>query len=235
MIITEPKPLETLLDMLKSVDARRVFLVGCGECATVVGTGGKREVAQAASVLAEHGFEVTGSEISDVTCNVGGTKLELRKHKDDLRGADAVIVYACGSGVQTVAEALDIPVFPALDSKFLGNVIRHGEFEERCQTCGDCVLGQTAGICPVTQCPKGLLNGPCGGMWDGMCEVVPDHKCTHVRIIEKLKTQSRLEEVPLAPKNFGANVKPGRVSHRAERPPRASRKNASANATQVAD
>lgn len=206
--------------MLESVHAKRIFLVGCGECATVVGTGGAKEVAEAAERLTALGFEVTGTEISDVTCNVGGTKLELRKHKDDLDGVDAIVVYACGSGVQTVAEALDVPVFPALDSKFLGNVIRHGEFEERCQTCGDCVLGQTAGICPVTQCPKGLLNGPCGGMWNGMCDVVPDHRCTHVRIIEKLEQQHRLEDMPLEPKNFGANVKPGRVSKRKERAPR---------------
>ena len=48
------------------------------------------------------------------------------------------------------AEAIAKPVFPGLESLFLGTVVRNGVFEERCQTCGDCVLGETAGICPVT-------------------------------------------------------------------------------------
>ena len=57
--------------------------------------------------------------------------------------------------------------------------------------CGDCVLDKTAGICPVTTCPKGLLNGPCGGMWDGKCEVLADRECTHVQIKQRLAEQGR--------------------------------------------
>jgi hypothetical protein len=119
--------------------------------------------------------------------------------------------------VQTVADSVEIPVFPGLESVFLGNVIRHGIFEERCQMCGECVLDATAGICPVTTCPKGLLNGPCGGMWDGMCEVVTDRECTHVRIQRRLTSQSRTDVGVLPPKDFSKKLKPGAVNLRDDR------------------
>jgi hypothetical protein len=101
---------------------------------------------------------------------------------------------------------------------FLGNVVRHGVFEERCQMCGDCVLDRTAGICPVTTCPKGLLNGPCGGMWNGMCEVLTDRECTHVAIRRRLAEQHRAKAAePLPPKDYSKKLKPGRVDLRSER------------------
>jgi hypothetical protein len=90
-------------------------------------------------------------------------------------------------------------------------------FEERCQMCGDCVLDLTAGICPVTTCPKGLLNGPCGGMWNGMCEVLTDRECTHVRIQNRLAEQGRTAASVIPPKNYAAKRKPGSVNMRANR------------------
>ena len=57
---------------------------------------------------------------------------------------------------------------------FLGEVARVGIWEEACKMCGDCVLGTTGGICPITQCAKSLVNGPCGGQKNGKCEVNPE-------------------------------------------------------------
>jgi hypothetical protein len=116
--------------------------------------------------------------------------------------------------VQTVAESVKKPVFPGLESAFLGNVIRNGVFEERCQTCGDCVLDLTAGICPVTTCPKGLLNGPCGGMWDGMCEVLTDRECTHVLIHRRLAEQGRSRTAVVPAKDYSVKLKPGALNLR---------------------
>jgi len=150
-----------------------------------------------------------------VTCNAGGQRLEARKHAGEIESADAVLVLACGAGVQTVADTVTKPVTPGLESVFLGNVVRQGVFEERCQMCGDCVLDRTAGICPVTTCPKGLLNGPCGGMWNGMCEVVADLECTHVLIRRRLAEQGRAAKVePLPPKDYSKKLKPGKVDIR---------------------
>lgn len=214
MIITKPREWVRIIQNLEDVDAHRVFLMGCGQCATVAHTGGEKELAETAQRLVSEGYEVTGWTVGDVTCHLNGTKLDMRKHRAEIDGADAVLVLACGAGVQTTADAVSKPVLPGLESLFLGTVIRNGVFEERCQTCGDCVLGETAGICPVTTCPKGLLNGPCGGMWDGMCEVLTDRECAHVRIQRRRAAQGRARVGVLAPKDFSTTLKPGGVNIR---------------------
>lgn len=217
MIITKPRDWSRITHELDVVGARSVYIMGCGQCATVAHTGGEPEVLQAKERLEAEGRTVAGWSVGEVTCHSGGTRLETRKHAGELAQADAVLVLSCGAGVQTVADAVTQPVFPGLESVFLGNVVRHGVFEERCQMCGDCVLDLTAGICPVTTCPKGLLNGPCGGMWEGMCEVVRDRECTHVRIRRRLVEQGRESAGALAPKDYSKKLKPGSLSVREPR------------------
>ena len=214
MIITKPREWARIVGNLESIGAKRVFLMGCGQCATVARTGGEPELAEMQQQLEAAGYEVTGWTVGEVACHLGGTKLETRKHGGSVQDADAVLVLTCGAGVQTVADSVGKPVFPALESAFLGTVIRHGVFEERCQTCGDCVLDLTAGICPVTTCPKGLLNGPCGGMWDGRCEVLTDRDCTHVRIRRRLAEQGRSAARVIAAKDHSAKLKPGSLNIR---------------------
>jgi ferredoxin len=218
VIITRPREWARVRAQIADLGARSVFIMGCGQCATVANTGGEAEVLAAKVRFEAEGIAVTGWSVGEVACHAGGQRLEARKHAGELERADAVLVLACGAGVQTMAEATTKPVTPGLESVFLGNVVRHGVFEERCQMCGDCVLDRTAGICPVTTCPKGLLNGPCGGMWDGMCEVLTDRECTHVAIRRKLAEQHRVKAAePLPPKDYSKKLKPGRVDLRAER------------------
>ncbi len=217
MIITKPRDWDRIKANLIEIDAQAVFLMGCGECATVANTGGAKELEEATVRLEAAGYTVTGSVVGTVGCHSGGTRLETRKHKAEIDAADAVIVLACGAGVQTTADAINKPVYPGLESMFLGNVIRHGVFEERCQMCGDCVLDKTAGICAVTTCPKGLLNGPCGGMWDGKCEVLTDRDCVHVKIRQRLAEQGRSRVKAIPAKDFSAKLKPGSVNMRGER------------------
>jgi ferredoxin len=219
MIITRPREWARVRAKLDEIGARRVFIMGCGQCATVASTGGEPEVLATKERLEAEGFEVTGTSIGDVACHTSGQRLESRKHAVEIEAADAVLVLACGAGVQTMADAVEsTPVLPGLESVFLGNVVRHGLFEERCQMCGDCVLDLTGGICPVTTCPKGLLNGPCGGMWEGKCEVLTDRECTHVRIRQRLELQSRSRgAAPLPPKDYSKKLKPGRVDLREKR------------------
>jgi ferredoxin len=218
VIITRPRERERVLAQLADLGARRVFLMGCGQCATIANTGGEQEVLETKAWLESEGVEVTGWSVGEVACHAGGQRLEVRKHAGEIGSADAVLVLACGAGVQTMADVTEKPVTPGLESVFLGNVVRHGVFEERCQMCGDCVLDRTAGICPVTTCPKGLLNGPCGGMWDGMCDVLTDRECVHVAIRRRLAQQHRPHAAePLPPKDYSKKLKPGRVDVRADR------------------
>ncbi len=82
---------------------------------------------------------------------------------------DALMSMACGVGIQFLAERYPlIPTFPAVDTSGLAVNQAVGWYEERCRSCSQCVLGFTGGICPITLCAKGLLNGPCGGTNKGV-------------------------------------------------------------------
>ena len=99
------------------------------------------------------------------------------------------------------------PVFPAVNSVFVGINRDIGWYEENCKCCGDCVLGMTGGICPVARCAKSLFNGPCGGSKGGYCEVGQDTFCAWTQIVARLKKLNKLHlyENICTPKNW----KPG--------------------------
>lgn len=193
MIVSTQKPLDQLLVALEG--GSRVFIIGCAKCATVCKAGGEEEVFRLQEELTAAGKEVTGTIIIDETCHMLRTGRDLRSRKEQVDEADFLLVLSCGAGIQSVAEASEKKVVAGTDSKFLGNIRRFGQFEQRCSLCGDCRLNDTGGICPVTVCPKGLLNGPCGGMQDGNCEVDNTRRCAWVLIYERLERQERVERL----------------------------------------
>ena len=212
MIVSRLKPIEEIVSALDPY--RKVFLIGCGECATVAHAGGEPEIMEMKRNLEGRGKIVTGWVIPRETCHIPLVKKELRIHKDEIRETEAILVMACGAGVQAVAEATDLPIFTGVDTLFLGTIHRYGRFTEYCSMCGRCVLNETAGICPVTRCPKGLINGPCGGVLEnGHCEVNPEMKCVWVEIYEKLKDRNQLQLFSKLrePRNFDAAEKPGKL------------------------
>ena len=57
-----------------------------------------------------------------------------------------------------------------------------------CLRCGDCSLLDTGYLCTTSQCPKGERLGPCGGSFQGWCEVYPGKRqCVWVRSYSRLK------------------------------------------------
>jgi ferredoxin len=182
MIISEKKPIEELMLMLG--DAKKIALVGCASCATACSVGGEKEMAELKEYLEAQGREVVATAYPGECCHKLLVKKELKAIKAS--GAEAIVGMSCGDGVGTVAEQIDIPVYPANNTLFLGQVERIGMFHEYCRMCGDCVLGSTGGICPVTQCAKSLVNGPCGGQKNGKCEVNPENDCAWIKIYERL-------------------------------------------------
>jgi ferredoxin len=210
MIISEAKPVAELQEVLAPFG--RLFLVGCAACATACKAGGEEEIFRFQEWLATQGKETTGSVVIDEACHIQRAARDLRHHAEAVKAADALVVLACGSGVQSISSNTDKRVIGALNSLFLGNVRRVGQYEEMCSLCGDCILNETAGICPVTNCAKGLLNGPCGGMQDGRCEIDPDLDCAWKLIYERLQRQQRpgvfARRVP--PKQWSRRRKPGR-------------------------
>jgi hypothetical protein len=81
---------------------------------------------------------------------------------------------------------------------------------EQCQECGDCILNDTGGICPVTKCAKGLLNGPCGGSEDGKCEVDPARDCAWVLIYNRMVALGEVDNLKkfVAAKDYSKAAKP---------------------------
>jgi len=191
VIVSQKKPIEELMAMLSGV--KKVGLIGCGNCASACNVGGEPEIAALKEYLESQGIEVVGTAIPGDSCH----KMLVRKEIKAVlaAGPEALVSMACGSGCQTVAENCKIPVYPANNTVFVGQTERVGMFHEMCRTCGDCVLGETAGICPITQCAKSLVNGPCGGQKNGKCEVDPNNDCAWILIYNKLKEQGALNKM----------------------------------------
>ncbi len=110
----------------------------------------------------------------------------------DVLDYDSVLVFSCGAGTQVISEVLDTEAIPVADTYALG--VRFGEvIRTYCQACGNCILDQTAGLCPITRCPKGLLNGPCDGMQRGMCET-GEHSCIWALIFRRMEKKHKLDD-----------------------------------------
>lgn len=213
MIVTEAKPIQEIIDSLKGLN--KIFLVGCGECAATCKTGGEPEVLKIKAELEKHGKAVVGFCIPEAPCLASKIKTELAKATSALRQAEAILVLACGLGVQSVKDndRIGILVFPGCNSLFGAAMDAKGDFLEKCSLCGECVLATTGGICPITLCPKSLLNGPCGGMNKGKCEVDNDKDCAWVLIYKELESRKKLDELKKIhpPKDFKKTLKPRKL------------------------
>lgn len=63
-----------------------------------------------------------------------------------------------------------------------------------CRMCGNCLLQETAFICPM-ECPKGLRNGPCGGSTPERCYVDTTRPCIWYKIYERAEKMGRTEKL----------------------------------------
>ena len=205
--ITKQKPFDEIEQQLEGLD--RVYIIGCGTCATMTKTGGREEVLDMKDRLQELGKMVTGWTVIPTACD-DMTEVALIENGGDIQSANAILVMSCAMGVHKVNSYIDKPVIPALDTLFIGMEDEPGCFHEVCAQCGQCVLGQTAGICPLTACHKGLLNGPCGGTNDGKCEVDKEKDCAWTLIYQRLEAQGRLNLMRKyqPPKNYQVTPSP---------------------------
>ncbi|MFC1939546.1 methylenetetrahydrofolate reductase C-terminal domain-containing protein [Chloroflexota bacterium] len=206
--ITEQKPLEELMKYLDR--CQRVYLVGCGTCATMLHTGGKSEVLEMKDKLEAAGKKIAGWMLIPTACDPL-TREALAESVKSIEETDCILVLSCAFGVQTVSLYSDKPVYPALNTLFIGKEQSPGHFAEVCAQCGNCVLGYTGGICPVVRCAKGLLNGPCGGSVEGKCEIDPDTPCGWQLIIDRLAALGQLDQLEEIepPKDWGASQSGG--------------------------
>lgn len=63
-----------------------------------------------------------------------------------------------------------------------------------CRECGNCLLQETAFICPM-ECPKGLRNGPCGGSTPEHCYVDETRPCIWYKIYDRAFKTGREERL----------------------------------------
>jgi len=193
MIITRKKDLDQLIEL---ISGKSVFIMGCSQCATLCNTGGEEEVIEMKKNLERSNINVTGWVILDPACNFLNNKRILREYTDDLDKAEKILVLACGNGAQTVSDFItDRDVISGVETLFLGEVKRFGDFEKKCSLCGECVRELFAGFCPVSLCPKSMLNGPCGGSVNGKCEVNENVDCVWILIYNRLKEKNQLEKM----------------------------------------
>jgi ferredoxin len=194
MIVAERKPIDEIIGFMR--DCKKILLAGCNECVTVCYAGGKKEVEILASAL-KMAFMKEGKDldVKEVTLERQCDHEYLEEIRNIIDQYDAVISLACGVGVQFMAEKyLSTPVFPGVNTCFMGVTEESGLWTERCQGCGQCILAITGGICPVSRCAKRLFNGPCGGSTKGHCEIDSDLVCGWQLIIDRLKELGRMED-----------------------------------------
>ena len=218
MIVAEQKPLEEIRQMLAPYG--RVLILGCGTCMTVCDAGGEREASflHNALRLAQSRSENENHTFSEYTVKRQCDYEFLEALTDKINDIDAILSLGCGIGVQTIAEYFpDMPVLPGVNTSFMGMAKEWGIWDERCAACGECRLEETGGICPITRCTKGILNGPCAGTKNGKCEANKDIDCAWLLIYKRLERLGQLDKMrryyPL--RNFLAIPRPKRVVSKA--------------------
>lgn len=212
MNITSKKTIEEILSFL-APEETKIAIFGCGTCATSCQTGGESQVQELKNALEENGKQVVFTTVVDILCDERLAKRKIKDIKNGNLEVHAVLSMGCGGGNSVLVELLDIPVYPTNNSLFLGSVKRVGHYEEKCSQCGDCITYRTGGICPITRCPKGLINGPCGGSYEGKCEVNSSKDCAWHLIYTKLKEQGKLHYMfkYYKPKSFRSVLKPQKI------------------------
>lgn len=195
MIVAERKPFEEIKQEL--LNYKKILILGCGTCVSVCMAGGEKEVQLLATEL-RMAAKLAGKEmtVDEMTVQRQCDREYVEAVAEKAGQYDAVLSMACGAGVQFVARMLEpLVVKPALNTRFIGVAEAEGVWAERCRACGNCLLAEYGGICPVTMCSKGLLNGPCGGSKNDKCEASQEKDCAWVLIYKRLKAQGRLDNI----------------------------------------
>lgn len=199
VVITTKKPVDDVLNTLRSNNVKKVVIVSCGVCAALCQTGGTEGLAEWRDILEKEGYVVESGMVVEDVCDNRVMAKDFRKIDEEVQKADAIVTLSCGLGAQSIVKVLskkypEKKVFLTNDTQFMGMTERIGRFFMRCVGCGDCLLNETGGICPITTCAKALMNGPCGGMVKGKCEVGNYEKdCGWVLIYNRLKDTGRLD------------------------------------------
>jgi len=194
MLITQIKKKEEILPLANG----KTLLIACFGCKEVHFA--EKEYEALKVELNNSNLEISGEIVLDYLCNEDYTKKRFELHKNEIETADTIVIFSCGVGVQTFAGLLPgKKVLSGCNTFYLPGFSGFTPSSHDCEQCGECMLGYTVGICPVTACSKGLLNGQCGGAKNGKCEVSKNKECGWERIFKKMtaikESDSTLKEM----------------------------------------
>ncbi len=211
MITASQKPIDEIMQSIQPY--KKVLILGCNTCVKTCFAGGEDEVAVLASALRlKTKLQAVSIEIEQFTIERQCENEFIQEAAQSIGRNDAVLSLGCGAGVQAMAKRFpkDV-VLPGVNTTFIGIQESHGIFTEECSGCGNCELAIFGGVCPITRCSKKLLNGPCGGSQNGVCEVDPDTDCAWQHIIERLTTLGQLDNLRtyIPPKNWNTSLSGG--------------------------
>jgi ferredoxin len=199
MIVANRKTIPEIAEMLK--EHEKVLMVGCGTCVTVCLAGGEREVGIMASAV-RMSLKLSGKTdtvIDECTIERQCEDAFIDILANRVAEYDAVCSFACGAGVQRLAERFaKMPVYPGLNTQFIGILESQGVWTEKCIGCGSCRLAEFYGVCAITRCAKSRFNGPCGGSREGKCEINEGVDCAWQLIYDRavrIRTLDSLKEI----------------------------------------
>jgi len=189
MLLSRLKPFDEIRDYLK--DFETLLLLACNGCGESFGNAEPECLKSIETEIEKAGLDVVDILTVDFLCE----QLLVRHwldHAECKEDFDVILVVSCGIGVQVVSKENRKPTYPACDTITMGARLGQAWGKESCEECGQCILPQTGGVCPLTACSKGLLNGPCGGSREGRCEVFPEtRECGWHLIYKRLEARER--------------------------------------------
>lgn len=163
-------------------NAKRISIIACDSCAKGSGTGGSDGINSLKKLINDLGKDVIFSDIITACCVEPLMKQAIMKDLEVIKNCDALIIDSCASGVKAAHICNpEIPIIGVLDS--VGCVVLTDQdniiARSICKGCGQCVITYTAGICPLSDCPKRTKYEPCEKALENgnQCTVNPYKNC----------------------------------------------------------
>lgn len=187
-LATRWKSGEEIRFSLEGVD--RVGVVSCDICANFCDTGGVKGLRYMKGLLEEWGKTVVMQECVLGCCSEEIMRQAFRINRRSLASCEALVVLGCSAGIQNIMSCgTGKRVVGALDTVGSAVITRRRDNPHAssiCTFCGQCVIAYTGGICPIHECPRGQLYGPCDEYdeTDGRCAIEPGRQCVWTEIME---------------------------------------------------
>jgi electron transport complex protein RnfC len=198
------KPEDEIKELLKNTFAISIFW--CKKCYKEFSSDLEPECEKLREILRQQ--RVKDCLEIDFLCNSYHTSKKIKI--EEISRNTALGVVSCGLGIQLISQIFPNKKIYALADSIpqSGNSTSSRGYHgislgtEKCSVCGQCYLNTTAGICPIVNCSKSLLNGPCGGAKNGKCEIGSDVCCAWEEIYKRLNKQEKSFNTGVHYRNF---------------------------------